>query len=35
MTGEGEMVRMHVDGSPNNETAMLPTTSVFFMSRLS
>jgi len=33
MTSEGEMVRMHVDGRLDNETAMLPTTSVFFVSR--
>lgn len=33
MTTEGEVVRMHVDGMPNNETSMLLTTAVFFVSR--
>ena len=33
MTGEGEVVRLHVDGRPNYETSMLLTTSVFFVSR--
>jgi len=32
---EGEMVRMHVDGTLDKETAMLPATSVSFVSRLS
>ncbi len=33
MTSEGEIVRMHVDGRPDNETAMLLTESVVFVSR--
>ena len=33
MTSEGEIVRMHVDGRPENETSMLLVTSVLFVSR--
>ena len=33
ITGEGEVVRMRVDGRPENETSMLLTTSVSLVSR--
>jgi len=35
MTGDGEVVRMHVGGKPNNETTMLLNTSVSLVSRSS